>query len=252
MSAAGGELRERIIRVAAALVREGGRAALTTRAVEAAAGVQAPTIYRLFGDKQGLIGAVAEHEISNYVARKRGLIDDDAARDPVEVLADAWRTNVHFGLENPDLFRLMHDAPSTDGMSEAIRQGEEILRARVRRIAQVGRLAVSEDRAVHLIIASATGATLTLIAAPEDHRDLGMLDDMLAGVLVAITREPAPEAPSNTASAAAALHAAIRGAQIPLSPGEAALLDELLLRLVSDATASRVGGRGSRVQAPEC
>lgn len=34
---------------------------MSTRAVSTAAGVQAPTIYRLFGDKQGLLDAVTAH-----------------------------------------------------------------------------------------------------------------------------------------------------------------------------------------------
>ncbi|WP_338419811.1 TetR family transcriptional regulator [Streptomyces klenkii] len=36
---------------------------MTTRAVAAAAGVQAPAIYRLFGDKDGLLEAVAEQRL---------------------------------------------------------------------------------------------------------------------------------------------------------------------------------------------
>ena len=53
--------RDRILAEAVDLLARGGREALTTRAVAAAAGVQAPTISRLFGDKQGLVDAVAEH-----------------------------------------------------------------------------------------------------------------------------------------------------------------------------------------------
>jgi len=45
-----GETRSTLVRVAARLLRERGAAAVTTRAVAEAAGVQAPTIYRLFGD----------------------------------------------------------------------------------------------------------------------------------------------------------------------------------------------------------
>ena len=53
--------RERIVACAAELLTRGGREALTTRAVASAAEVQQPTIYRLFGDKEGLLEAVAEH-----------------------------------------------------------------------------------------------------------------------------------------------------------------------------------------------
>ncbi|NED93539.1 helix-turn-helix transcriptional regulator, partial [Streptomyces sp. SID11233] len=44
-------LRERIVAAATELLEESGREAVTTRAVAARAGVQAPAIYRLFGDK---------------------------------------------------------------------------------------------------------------------------------------------------------------------------------------------------------
>ena len=58
--------------VAARLLREQGAAAVTTRAVAMAAGVQAPTIYRLFGDKDGLLDAVAEYVLAAQ-ARSAGL-----------------------------------------------------------------------------------------------------------------------------------------------------------------------------------
>jgi AcrR family transcriptional regulator len=62
--------RDRIVDVAADLLRAEGRTAVTTRAVAEAAGVQAPTIYRLFGDKEGLLDAVAESEMTRFSARK--------------------------------------------------------------------------------------------------------------------------------------------------------------------------------------
>ncbi|MGF2047081.1 helix-turn-helix domain-containing protein, partial [Enterococcus gallinarum] len=55
------DVRERIIAAAADLLQDGGTAAVTTRAVAERASTQAPTIYRLFGDKDGLLDAVAEH-----------------------------------------------------------------------------------------------------------------------------------------------------------------------------------------------
>ena len=44
----------------AQLLNDGGREAVSTRAVAAAAGVQPPTIYRQYGDMQGLLSAVAQ------------------------------------------------------------------------------------------------------------------------------------------------------------------------------------------------
>ncbi len=45
------DTRTKLVDVAARLLRDYGPAAVTTRGVAEAAGVQAPTIYRLFGDK---------------------------------------------------------------------------------------------------------------------------------------------------------------------------------------------------------
>ncbi|MBK0296447.1 TetR/AcrR family transcriptional regulator, partial [Bacillus sp. S34] len=68
------ETRARIVAVAGAMLREHGAAAVTTRAVAEGAGVQAPTIYRLFGDKDGLLEAVAEHEMTTFAAVKADAI----------------------------------------------------------------------------------------------------------------------------------------------------------------------------------
>jgi len=68
----------RIVRAASELLVRGGRKAVTTRAFSAAAGVQAPTIYRQFGDMRGLLDAVARETLSAYVREKavRAQTDD--------------------------------------------------------------------------------------------------------------------------------------------------------------------------------
>ena len=95
------ETRENLVEVAARLLREQGAAAVTTRAVAVAGGVQAPTIYRLFGDKDGLLDAVAEHVLAVYVAEKALAADSG---DPIAVLRAAWHAHVGFGLANAELF----------------------------------------------------------------------------------------------------------------------------------------------------
>src|SRR4051812_44010685 len=95
------ETRCRIVDAAARILREEGAAAVTTRGVAQAAGVQAPTIYRLFGDKDGLMDAVAEHVMATYVAAKQASVaetTDDAQAD----LQAGWRLHVDFGLANPE------------------------------------------------------------------------------------------------------------------------------------------------------
>ena len=75
--------RDRIIRSAATLLADGGRDAVTTRSVSAAADVQSPAIYRHFGDMSGLLDAVAEHGFARYLAEKGAL---PPSGDPVEDL----------------------------------------------------------------------------------------------------------------------------------------------------------------------
>ena len=137
--------RAHLVEVAAKLLADSGPDAVTTRSVALAAGVQAPTIYRLFGDKSGLLDAVAEHGFAAYMARKA---PDDPAADPVENLHAGWELHIGFGLANPELFRLMHTALRTPDGQAAAAAGAKILRARVHRVAEAGRLRVTERRAI--------------------------------------------------------------------------------------------------------
>lgn len=90
--------------MAARVLREQGSSGLTTRGVAEAANVQAPTIYRLFGDKDGLIDAVAEHVMATHVHAKATAVDDS---DAIDVLRSSWQMHIDFGLTNPDLYRLL-------------------------------------------------------------------------------------------------------------------------------------------------
>ena len=74
------EARGRIVRAAAELLAHGGRGAVTTRAVASRVGVSPPVIYRLFGEKGGLLSAVAEHGYARFIAAKSPLQPTD---DPV-------------------------------------------------------------------------------------------------------------------------------------------------------------------------
>ena len=216
----GPDLRTRIVTAAARIIAERGRDAATTRAVAQAAGVQAPTIYRLFGDKRGLLDAVAAHGVARYVA-------DKAARpphpDPVQDLRDGWDVHVAFGLAHPDLFAIL----SSD--TDAAARGLEVLRRRVHAVARAGRLRVGEGRAVALIHAAGVGTVLTLLAEPEDRRDPGLAEAAREAVMAAILSD-APVGDDGLTSAAVTLRAGLADASL-LSAGERALLEELLDRI---------------------
>ena len=110
--------RERIVEAAAALLTEGGREAVSTRAVSAAAGVQAPTIYRIFGDKHGLLDAVAEHGFATYLVSKTS---SPPGGDPVQDLRRGWDLHVGFGLAHPAFYTLIYGEPRPGLESPAAR-----------------------------------------------------------------------------------------------------------------------------------
>jgi AcrR family transcriptional regulator len=125
--------RDRIVAAAADLLAAGSREAVSTRAVSAAAGVQAPTIYRLFGDKQGLLDAVAVHGFTTYLRDKAELAHGD---DPVEELRTGWDLHVKFGLANPALYALMYGEPRPGPTPPAPAAAAAILAGHLHRIAE--------------------------------------------------------------------------------------------------------------------
>jgi AcrR family transcriptional regulator len=217
--------RANIVESAAQLLREQGTNAVTTRAVAQAAGMQAPTIYRFFEDKDALLDAVAEHVFATYVAGKT-LAEDSG--DPIADLRAGWDTHIGFGLANPALFGLLID-PSREARSPAAATGLEVLRARVQRVAAIGRLRVPVRRAVELIHAAGTGAVLTLLSTPPEHRDLDLADAMYEAVMRSILTD-APTLPTDDATAIAVAVAAVAPKLTMLSGAEKVLLSEWLDR----------------------
>ena len=224
--------RARIIEIAARFLRERGSGAVTTRGVAQAAGVQAPAIYRLFGDKDGLLEAVAEHEMSSFVARKASMVASSAATDvdPVGDLRDGWSSQVKFGLDNPALFALLSD-PRRFAGSPAARLGKNVLEARVRRVAAAGRLKVPEGRAVGLIQSAGMGVVTTILATAPTERDLGLADAVFEGVLAQILTDASEAEVSGPLPIIVAFRAIVPELD-QLSDPERRLLSEWLDRLI--------------------
>jgi AcrR family transcriptional regulator len=226
--------RGQLVEVAAELLAAQGPDAVTTRSVALAAGVQAPTIYRIFGDKNGLLDAVVQHGFATYLARKPPVGTDG---DPVAGLRAGWELHVGFGLANPELFRLMHTALRTPDGRAIAAAGHEVLRARVHRVAETGRLRVPEARAVDLIASAGTGVVFTLIDQPADQLDHALADTAWESVCAVILTGPgtAPTAVTGPAAAAVTLRAALPGLTA-LSPSERALLGDWLDRIADSVS----------------
>jgi AcrR family transcriptional regulator len=224
--------RAHLVEIAAELLATAGPDAVTTRSVALAAGVQAPTIYRLFGDKSGLLDAAVEHGFASYVARKH--LDPDA--DPVESLHAGWELHVGFGLANPALFRLMHAALRTPEGRAVVATGIGVLRARVHRVAEAGRLRVTERRAVELIQAAGTGVVFTLIDQPDDERDDTLADTAWESVCATILTDQGTAIITGPAAAAVTLRATLPDLTA-LTAAERALLGDWLDRIAESQRA---------------
>ena len=228
--------RATIVEVAAAMLATGGREAVSTRAVAAAAGTQAPTIYRLFADKEGLLDAVAEYGFASYLAEKPV---PRPADDPIQDLRAGWDLHIGFGLANPALFCLMYGEPKPGHRPSAAVAAFRVLEARVRSIAAAGRLEVSEHLAADMVHAAGCGTVMTLLAIPEDERDPELSGATFDALIAAITSgQPAPDAPGPV-PAANTLRAELSNLTV-LTDGERHVFREWLDRIVA--------GRDSRAK----
>ncbi len=224
------DLRTRIVDAAADLLSESGRDGVSTRAVSAAAGVQAPAIYRQFGDMRALLHAAAREVLARYVREKKTL---KPTKDPLEELRRGWDMHIAFGLANPAAYTLMYADSESHSPPEA-RAGYVVLEEKIARLAATGRLRVSVPHAAQMIHAAGCGVVLSLINTPPDERDRQLSDSVRDAVFAALTVSTTLKTPPGSARIAAhavALRTALSEARTALSTGERLLLSEWLDRL---------------------
>ncbi|GAA1023903.1 MULTISPECIES: TetR/AcrR family transcriptional regulator [Amycolatopsis] len=227
--------RERILSEAVKLLASAGAAGLSTRAVATAAGVQTPTLYRLFADKDGLLDAVATFGFESYLAEKRAF---EPADDPIDDLRRGWDVHVAFGLANPAIYTLMYGSVRPGRQPAAAAENRAILRGMLERANARGLLRTSVEAAAVAIEASTTGAVLLLLAQPEEARDVELIRPLRDIVLNALTEQKAPVDASPIADRAEALLGIVAPAgdadpvtDAGFSVFEAGLLREWLARL---------------------
>jgi AcrR family transcriptional regulator len=225
--------RDRILQAALQLLETSGAEALSTRVVSAAAGVQAPTIYRQFGDMNGLLDAVATAGFTRYLQTIRDL--GPLSSDPVEALREGWNIHLNFGLTHPNLYILMYRTPRPGTESPAVLRAAAELNVLLQRVAEAGRLAVSLERAATLIRAAGEGITLRLLSTHPGDPSLSV--QMREAVLTSLlTPEPGPankDLPNRAAAHAVSLTALLPRLQTSFSAAEQSLLLEWLQRLTS-------------------
>ncbi len=225
---------------------------ISTRAVCDSVGIGAPTLYRLFGDKKGLLKAVVDHGFDRYLDTKRA-----AARstDPVDDLREGWDTHIAFAQAHPSVYRMMY-SPAFDEVPAAAGAALSLLETVLRRCAADGLLRVEVRSAAQAIMAANIGMALSLITQPQSYDDPELSQRVRdavhrsvltpAAAAAAPTRSPAaadanvPEshAARQTIHTARQLTALLAHQQTPLTDAESTLLREWLTRLTSRPTPS--------------
>jgi AcrR family transcriptional regulator len=95
-----------IVQAARRIIIEQGAAALTQRAVAAAVGVKAPSLYKRFADKSALLRAVRVEALADLESRLRAAAAGQAPAPAFLRMANAFRA---FAAECPDIYRLIFD-----------------------------------------------------------------------------------------------------------------------------------------------
>ena len=218
--------------MAADILERDGAHAVSTRSVAAAAGIRAASLYQLFGDKDGLLAALAIHAFDLYLAEKHTLTPTG---DPVDDMRRGWDRHVDFGLRHPAFYLLMFGTDRPGRRPPAAEQAHELLLKFLDRTAVAGRLRVPPVLAAQLCSAAVTGVTLSLIGAPAAERDPEISVRMRETLIASLTADPPPaEEDPGIAARALALDAALTAADgpaLPLRPAETALLRDWLNQL---------------------
>jgi AcrR family transcriptional regulator len=176
------------IRVSALeLLREGGPAALTTRAVCERAGVTAPTLYHHYGDKDGLLRALAQAELLAFFARKQRMKPSDDALQDVKRGWDDW---VQFAIDQPHLVRALQSGGSST-VAPLREAAEAIAAGRLARLATTTPLVVDPPTGARVLVAGANAVVQLLLdgLTVGEVRGLSALlrDGLVASLRVAPT-----------------------------------------------------------------
>jgi AcrR family transcriptional regulator len=230
--------RDDILTAAAELLVESTTGEVSTRAICERAGVQAPTLYRHFGDKDALLAAVVDEAFEQYLGSKRLVVATD---DPVERLRNGWDSHNAWGRAHPAYYRIIF-SPAAVGAaaSVAAEAAMGILRSHLDACAEAGLLRVPPRIAAQMVMAANVGVTLMQITRPGLYPDpelsMRVRDSVHAQILLpqetGATATAGATARADVAATATTLAALLRADDAaPLTPSERSLLLDWLTRL---------------------
>jgi AcrR family transcriptional regulator len=209
---------------------------ISTRAVCDAVGVGAPVLYRLFGDKNGLLAAVVDRAFERYLTSKR---TQKLSDDPVNDLYSAWDAHIAFALKNQAVYRIAY-APGLSDVPAGVDEARRLLVERLVRCAQAGRLNTAPDEAAQIMMAASTGVALSLITQPATFSDRGLAQRVRDAVVGDFLVDAAPATDHNVGSlksVALQMSALLRTAPTPLTNPEVLLMLQWLDAIAAGQTA---------------
>lgn len=166
----GFERREEILAASLRLFGERGVHGVSTRQIAQAVGISQPTLYAYFPSKDHI---AAELSARAFAELERRLSGPHFAYTEAG-LAEAFKTYVDFGLENPDAYRvafMIEAPPPPEGVPVAKKPGEgafDVLRRAIRHMHAEGLIATDHpERLAQSAWAGMHGLVALLIARPQ-------------------------------------------------------------------------------------
>jgi AcrR family transcriptional regulator len=141
-----------ILRAAAALLEEHGPAGLTTRAVCAAVGITAPTLYHHFGGMDALAMALITQGRAEFRSRRRA---SKASDDLMKQLRTHWDDAVDFTVKRPHLYALLVEQARHH--PELLVETFAEMQALVQRLVDTGRFQVPLEESARALSAAFNG-----------------------------------------------------------------------------------------------
>jgi AcrR family transcriptional regulator len=172
-----------MVAAALRLIAAEGEAGLTTRAVCAATGVTAPTLYHHFGTLDGLLNAALARAFDDFLAGKAALKDEP---DAIQRLERGWEDYVGFAARAPGLYAAMIGRVLKGVKIPAAEAARAILVDRVRAAGAIRPLGLSPEAAADMIWASAHAAAMLHVFPGVPPPDVGALARLRDASLAAI------------------------------------------------------------------
>jgi AcrR family transcriptional regulator len=168
-----------IFQAAADLLEAHGPAGLTTRAICAAVGIKAPTLYHHFGGMDSLALALVRQGRAEFKSRRRA---PKASDDLMKQLRAHWDDAVDFTFKRPHLYALLVE--KAQNHPELLDETFADMRALVQRLVDSGRFRVSLDDAARAILAAFNGVLSLRQWGTTSAREVAATSDLVFTALI--------------------------------------------------------------------